>query len=146
MIESHIVHEDVWMRTFEYTSEEWAIDWSNDNLGIAPKGPITSFLDFFRIFLKHWDPHYEEKEYREFIDCFMALLPKEETAPQDPMEDQAFEEHIDEAHPIEDQVHEANIDEELSPFEEKEPIHEFIEHQRLEKESSTSFLCRRSNI
>jgi hypothetical protein len=91
-----------------------------------------------RIFHKRWDPHYEEKEYGEFIDHFITLLPKEEKAPQEPMEDQAFEKHIDEAHPIKDQVNEEKIDEEPYPFEKQMPTHEFNEDQRLEEEASTS--------
>jgi hypothetical protein len=55
------------------------------------------------------------------------------------MEDQAHEKHIDETNPIEDQVHETNINKEPSPLEEQEPIHEFIEDQRLEEKASTSF-------
>jgi hypothetical protein len=103
MIESHIVHEDVWMRTFLCTFEDKAMDWFYD-LGNAPIEPIITFAYFLRIFLKRWDPYYEEEEYGEFIECFMALLPKKEEA--------HF--HV--------------------PLEEKEPIHDSIKDQEHEED------------
>jgi len=48
MIESHIIHEDVWMRTFLCTFEDEAMDWLYD-LGNAPIEAIITFADFLRI-------------------------------------------------------------------------------------------------
>lgn len=73
MIESHIVHEDVWMRTFLCTFEDKARGWFDDDLG---KEPITTFSDFLRIFLKRWKPYYEDEEYQGFNEHFMVILPK----------------------------------------------------------------------
>jgi hypothetical protein len=99
MENSCIAHEDVRMTTFASTLEDKALEWY-DNLG---EKEISSLADLLKLFLKHWDPHYEE-EYEIIIARFLAVLHKEhidEKSSHDPMEDQAHEEpcHV----PIEDQ-------------------------------------------
>lgn len=86
MNESHIVYEDVWMHNFLCTFEDKATDWFYD-LG---EEPITTFADFLRIFLKHWDPHYEEEEYEKIIEDIIAAMPKKGASIASHIEDQAL--------------------------------------------------------
>jgi len=73
-----------------------------------------------KLFLKHWDPQYEEEKYERIIEDFMTAQPKDEEARHDPMEDQ---------------VHERHMNEESSRVSigDQEPPHDSIEDQMYEK-------------
>jgi hypothetical protein len=51
----YVVHEHVMMMTFLCTLEDEALEWY-ENLG---KKGISSLVDFIKIFINHWNSHYE---------------------------------------------------------------------------------------
>jgi hypothetical protein len=53
-----VVHEDVMMKMFALTLEDFAEIWF-ENLG---RKEISSFAGLIKAFHKHWDPSYEEEE------------------------------------------------------------------------------------
>jgi hypothetical protein len=44
----------------------------HNDLGITPIGPITSFTNFLRLFLKHWELHLENEDIEMFIQHTIA--------------------------------------------------------------------------
>jgi hypothetical protein len=94
------------MMTFACTLEDEALEWY-ENLG---RKEISSLADFIKVFLKHWDPHYEEDKYEKVFEDLRTAASEEdivvEAFPSSPMEDQAHEEapHVS----IED-LHEEDI-------------------------------------
>jgi hypothetical protein len=67
MANFHISHEDVRMMTFPCTLEDEALEWYENG-----EKEISSLADLLKLFLKHWDPHYEEEKYERIIEHFMA--------------------------------------------------------------------------
>jgi hypothetical protein len=67
----------------------------NGMKNLGRKG-LSSLANFIKIFLKHWDPHYEEGKYEEIFEDLMAALNEEdiviEASTSSPLEDKAHEE------------------------------------------------------
>jgi hypothetical protein len=51
------------MHNFSCTLVDKANDWFYDDL----VGPITSFADILKLFIKHWEPHIENEDIEMFI-------------------------------------------------------------------------------
>jgi len=87
----HIFHEDVRMMTFTCTLEDEALEWY-ETLG---RKEISSLADFIEVFIKHYDPHYEEGKYEKVFEDLKTTASEEtivvEVTTSSPMEDQAHE-------------------------------------------------------
>lgn len=115
MADFNFVHEDVIIMNFPYTLEDEALEWF-ENLG---RNGIYSLANFIKVFLKHRNPHREDK-YEEIFEDLMAAPSEENIVDNEAytsfhIKDQAYEEapHVS----IEDSfsaIHEEDLDDEAS--------------------------------
>jgi hypothetical protein len=82
----NVMHEDVLIRLFVYSLEGDPRTWIKSCC--RPK-EISSLTGLIQVFLKNWDPTYEEDQDDEINEDF-------DEAPQDSIEGHAHERHVDE--------------------------------------------------
>jgi hypothetical protein len=68
-----VLHEDIVMRMFLHTFDGKVVDW----YGSLGDKSISSFIGFFRVFLKCWDPNNKEVSCEIFIENLVVSLPKQ---------------------------------------------------------------------
>jgi hypothetical protein len=73
-----IIHEDVLIRLFVFSLEGDPKKWIKYYSGL---GKISSFVGLILLFLKCWDPYYDEGRYEEIHEDFTTTFRKDKETP-----------------------------------------------------------------